>query len=256
MFIINDIVINANILTIITSKIRIIFNRIFKVSNLACDAFLLAFLGGTPTSSYTLKEMLLLNKIDINSANKLISYTFFLNPLFLYNILQLSFSKINTIKLILISYISNIILGFIIKNDNNESKTIINNNSNSNNKSLLELLPNSITNSFNNMLMILGVITFYMIITNLICTVFNIENLASVLLKGLIEVTQGLDILSIIRINRKIKEIIAIIIISFGGLSIHTQVYTIINNSNILYKNFLKGRLIQTIIGIIIVLFC
>ena len=55
------------------------------------------------------------------------------------------------------------------------------------------------------------------------------------------------------RINSKIKEIIAIAIISFGGLSIHTQIKAILEDTKIIYNFFLKGRIIHVIIGIILV---
>ena len=62
--------------------------------------------------------------------------------------------------------------------------------------------------------------------------------------------TQGLN--SLINLNIPFKEIIAIIFISFGGLSIHTQVKCILDESSLEYKYFFKGRIYQTIIAVLL----
>ena len=59
---------------------------------------------------------------------------------------------------------------------------------------------------------------------------------------------------AMVLINQKLKEILAIIFISFGGLSIHLQIKGIISDSNISYLKFLKYRLYQTIISVFVVL--
>ena len=65
--------------------------------------------------------------------------------------------------------------------------------------------------------------------------------------------TQGLNML----INNSInfKEIIAIVFISFGGLSIHTQVKCILDETDLDYKYYFWGRIYQTIIATILTIF-
>ena len=60
--------------------------------------------------------------------------------------------------------------------------------------------------------------------------------------------TQGLN--TLINYNSYFKELLAILFISFGGLSIHTQVKCILDEENISYKYFLKGRIMQTLIAL------
>ena len=189
------------------------------------------------------------NNISINDANKLISYTFFSNPLFLYNILSLSFNKFITFKIIAIHYLSNILIGLLYKNKYNTEVNIIN-KENNNPKNIFLLLPKSIKKSLDTLLMILGTIIFYMIITNIINECINLNYLTEIIIKGFLEITQSLNILPNLEINSIIKEIIAISIISFGGLSIHTQVLSIIDNTSISYKNFLMGRILHVLISL------
>ena len=90
--------------------------------------------------------------------------------------------------------------------------------------------------------MVLGCITFYLVI----CDVLNLN----IVLRGILEMTQGLN--SLINANVFNKEILAILFISFGGFSIHKQVKCILDETNLEYKYFFKGRVMQTIIAIIL----
>jgi len=196
------------------------------------------------------------SSISINDANKLISFTYFSNPLFLYNILSNTFNKKITIKIILIHYITNIFIGLLFrKKDNNNNNKTIKNKSNINEINIIKLLPSSINKSINTLFMILGTIVFYMIITNLILNIFNINNLFNIFLRGIFEITQSLNLLNNLNYPSITKELMALSIISFGGLSIHTQVLSIINDTDISYKNFLIGRILHFLLGTITYIF-
>ena len=62
--------------------------------------------------------------------------------------------------------------------------------------------------------------------------------------------TQGLN--NVIQLNSNIKLITTIIFITFGGLSIHTQVKCILDEYGLDYKYFFKGRILQLVIAIIL----
>jgi len=247
MFILNDIIINSRILDYLMSLISPLFNKIFSTSLHSSQAFILSLFSGTPSSAFIIKEMLNNREIDIDSANKLIAFTYFSNPLFLYNILSLSFNSYITLKIIIIHYISNIFIGLFFRKNNR--KTIITERKNHSKINMFIILPKSIKKSLDTLFMILGTITFYMIITNLLINIFNFNTLFEILIKGFIEITQSLNILNTINSSSILKEIIALSIISFGGLSIHTQVLALINDTNISYKNFLIGRILHVLIS-------
>ena len=69
------------------------------------------------------------------------------------------------------------------------------------------------------------------------------------LIKGILEITMGLKDLSLLNLSPIYKTIISSMLISFGGLSIHMQVISLIINTPIKYKYFLQGRLYQTILS-------
>lgn len=255
MFVLNDIIIETDALRFLNIYLSPFFNKLFNTSGNSFQVFLLSLISGTPTSAFIIKEMLNNSSITIRDANKLISFTYFSNPLFLYNILSLSFNKSITIKLIIIHYITNILIGLIYRKHSDNIKTNMTLNDKAN-KNIFMILPSSITKSINTLLMILGTITFYMILTNLLLSLFNFNYLSSTIFKGILEITQSLNDLPFLDISLIKKEIIAIANISFGGLSIHTQIISLINDTEIKYQNFLMGRLLHVILSTTITYFC
>ena len=134
----------------------------------------------------------------------------------------------------IIHYLSNIII-WIIYHKKLESTSQLENNNNIN-------LTESIKKAMSTTTMVLGTICFYLVISNIL-------NL-NIYLRGILEMTQGLNML--ITTNLAFKELIAIMFISFGGLSIHTQVKCILDEANLEYKYFFKGRIYQTIIALLL----
>ena len=238
MIIINDILINYNFPTIMSKIFYNFFNKFFKLSYNGTYFFLMSLFIGTPANAILLKDLIDKNMINENEANKLIYVCYFSNPLFLYNMLFLIFNnQIIVIKLILIHYISNIIVLFIIRN-----KYIPSNKCKINIKSvsLNILLPKSCQKAISNMITVLGIISFYMLITSYLPN--------NSLLVGIFEITTGLN--SLISNQYVSKEIISIMIITFGGLSIFTQIKSILEDTSLSFINYFKGRIIQCFIAL------
>lgn len=221
------------------------FNKIFKSDKLYI--FINSILSGSPINAILIKNYLDNNCINEDNASKLLCFTSFNNPLFLYNYLMLILNNINNvIKIMGVIYFTNIVIFLYCKN-----KIKINTLVKYQNYNLKKELFNIISESTFNMIKIMGIIIFFKIILDLVMTKNNV--LIS-LLKGLIEVTSGLNTLIIVNTKDIIKEIISYIIISFMGFSIHMQISTILENYNINYKYFYLSRLFLIILGIIIIL--
>ena len=203
--------------------------------------FIMSILSGSPSSAYIISKLVNNNDISKDYGNVCLIFTFFANPLFLYTILKLIFNNNpTTIKLLIIIYLSNLLLYLFYK------KELPNNKLKGKSKNINLAL--SIKTSINTNLMVLGSIVFYLVISNIIINTFNISYPYSIFVKGFLEMTQGLN--SLIDCNIKLKEIITVGFITFGGLSIHTQVKCILDEYNLSYKFFLKGRILQMIIAI------
>ncbi len=247
MFILNDLIISTNVLQDFNKLINPLFNKLFKTNGNAFACFILSLFSGSPTNAYIINETLKKGEITRKTANNLMRYTYFSNPLFLYNILSGTFNKYITFKIIIIHYLANIIIGLFLTKGEDKCNLLINNKEKKN--SFILSLPKSITKSINTLSVIFGCITFYMIITNIIISIIPLNNTLKVIFKGLLEITQGLNILNTISNKSIIKEIIAIFLISFGGLSIHTQVLSLTTDNKELYQNYFIGRVFQALIS-------
>ena len=69
------------------------------------------------------------------------------------------------------------------------------------------------------------------------------------LVKGILEITIGIEALSSLNISLTYKAVIASCFLAFGGLSVHIQVMSQLVDTKISYKFFFIGRLYQTILS-------
>lgn len=229
MIIIQDLLINLN------------FANFFKRTS--TYIFFMSIISGSPSNAYIISKLVKEEKITKEYGNTCLIFTFFTNPLFLYSILNIIFNSLYmTIKIMIIIYISNFMIYFYYKKD----LPVANMYGKSSNINL----PSSIKSSINTNLMVLGSIVFYFIISNILINTFNIGYPCNIFLRGLLEMTQGLN--DVIYLNSDIKVITTIIFITFGGFSIHTQVKCILDEYGLDYKYFFKGRILQLIIAIIL----
>lgn len=237
MMILNNLLIKCNL--------PYYFNKIFKNNDLYI--FFSSILSGSPINAVILKNYLENDYITVKKASKILAYTSFNNPLFLYNYLHLILNNnYNVIKVMGILYISNFIL-YIYFNKKNNSQSFIKYKE----YNLKKELFNSIYESIQNLIKIMGIIIFFKIILDLLMTK---DSICYSLLKGLVEVTTGLNDLINFNISIKIKEIISYIIISFMGLSIQMQMSIILEKYNIDYKYFYISRVFIIALGIILII--
>ena len=240
IIIISDILVNCNFMSIVSPIFYKLFNTFFNLSYNGTYFFVMSLFIGTPANAILLKELLDKNYIDINEANKLIYICYFSNPLFLYNTLSLIFDKYIVIRIIIIHYISNFIILFIIRNKYNYTENKTNLNIHKNN-----FIISSIKKATNTMITILGILCFYTLIINYL----KLNNLFT----GILEITTGL--FSLINYNSNYKLLICIIIVNFGGLSIFSQIKSILEDTNINFINYFKGRMLQIIISLLLCIF-
>ena len=119
----------------------------------------------------------------------------------------------------------------------------------SNKSSFGTIFTNSLVNSINTLLLILGVITTCLVFTSIINHHLNLNTTVQSILNGFIEMTQGLKYISLENISLKSKCIISTIILSFGGISVHIQIMGILSDTDIKYFPFLICRIIHAIIS-------
>lgn len=259
MFLISTILIDIGIPTYLGNIFENITKKLFKTKKEGSFIFFISLISGFPSNAKIINDLLNKNILNINDANKILLFTFFSNPLFIINTVGNLF--LNNKKMgiyILISHIlGNIILGILYRNYNknitknnkvsfkNNTKILINN---INNVNTYNIILKGIKESLTTLTMIFGIITFFLIIINIIN--ININNpIIRAIISSILELTTGLKYISILKIPLNIKALLSVFFISFGGLSVHTQIINIFNTKKIKYKTFLLARIIHAFIS-------
>ncbi len=251
MFILNDLLINLGFPYYFYCTFNKLFKRVFKTSGLCAYVFIMSLISGTPSNAYILKNLVAEKKLSPKEASHYLAFTYFSNPLFLLLMLSPIFSSFITFKIIIIHYLSNIIIGILLrKNSPSITNLALEKN---NHKNISTTLIKSINRSITTLLMVLGTIVFYMLLSYILTNLFNTNFTIKLTLSSFLEITNGLKALANFQAITKIKEIIAIATISFGGLSINTQIKSILEDTEIDYQYFLKGRIMQVIISVILI---
>jgi hypothetical protein len=93
----------------------------------------------------------------------------------------------------------------------------------------------------------------FLVITQVIDNNLNISNYLQTILNGSVEMTQGLKYISLLYIPLKLKSTLSTMIISFGGLSVHVQMISILSDTKIKYLPFLIARILHAVISSLLV---
>ena len=259
-FIIGNILISLKLPNIIGELLKHITYKLFKINKNGAFIIILSMLSGFPSSAKYIKEMHINGDLNEEEATKLLTFTHFSNPLFILGTVSLFINDSKLCIPILIShYIGNLFVGLLFRNyyiSKNNKKIDLKNSIKSikNNKSLGEIISNSIISGINTLLLILGTISVFLILTSLINNIFNLSGISKVFVSGLFEMTQGLKSLENINLSVNIKGLIAVMILSFGGLSVHMQIITIISDTKIKYFPYFIARILHTTISGVIFL--
>lgn len=245
----SSILINYNFINEISELLKKIMTKIFKVNKSCSFVFIMSIIGGTPGNAkylYDLYENKMINDID---CQKCLNFCNFTNPIFIIGSVGYNFLGNKKIGLIILisHYISGIIIGILrskTKSNFIEKEKVLKDN----NKSFMKILTNSIYSTINTLLLILGIITTCLIITCSLNKILNINDNFK-FIYGLIEITQGLKHLSLSNFNLITKAIISSFLVSFSGLCIHMQVFSILDNKKIRYYPYLISRMLHGILS-------
>ena len=248
-FLVSDLLISYNFPNTLNKYLKEVTKKIFHVEGASSFVIIMSMLSGFPSGAKYIKTLLDKNLINIDEANYLIIFTHFANPLFVLTVTKGLFKNTQLSYIILICmYLSNLILGFIIRPKQVKS-----------NKKSLETLkiPNfstnltsSIISSLKLLAIILGNTCFFYIVTGLIMKLFHHNQLITILINGFFDITRGITSLTNLSGFITLKAILILTFLAFGGININMQVASIISNSNIKYSNFLIGRICQCAISI------
>lgn len=240
-FMLSTILIDQGLIELINNKLKL-NGSIFYVT-------IMSILSGIPSGSKYTKDLLDKGLISNKTANYLLSFTHFPNPMFVLNTVTILLNKTLALKILICLILSNLIIALIFKPPKKEVITI----NDSTSKDFSESLSKAIIDSLKVILIIYGTSVFFYLITVIINKYLTLNVLSHVLLNGIFDLTKGVFSISLLS-NKLLKSLLIIIFFSFGSLSIHIQIKSIITNTSLKYKYFILGRLLQILFATILFL--
>lgn len=240
-FMLSTILIDQGLIELINNKLKL-NGSIFYVT-------IMSILSGIPSGSKYTKDLLNKGLISNKTANYLLSFTHFPNPMFVLNTVTILLNKTLALKILICLILSNLIIALIFKPQKKEVITI----NDSPSKDFSESLSKAIIDSLKVILIIYGTSVFFYLITVIINKYLTLNVLSHVLLNGIFDLTKGLFSISLLS-NKLLKSLLIIIFFSFGSLSVHIQIKSIITNTSLKYKYFILGRLLQILFATILFL--
>ena len=252
-FVISDILINY-VPKIIKRSCKLLFN----ITDNMLTILLLSIVSGFPSNAKNTRLLYDKGLITLNEANHVLIFSHFSNPLFILTTVAVFFLGNKNIGIVLLvsHYLSNFLLAIMFRNYfNHEDNVVIDNDEME--SDFGNILIGSIRKSTDTILLICGIVTIFMLLSSIISNNFNFNIYNSMLVKGILEITIGIEALGLLNLPLIYEAVIASCFLAFGGFSVHMQVMSQITDTDIKYRYFFIGRLYQTILsGIITYLIC
>lgn len=228
-----------------------ILSKLFNIDKNACIIFILSILTGCPSNAIYIKDMLDNKLIDIETSNRILLFSYFQSIPFIIGTIGIKLYNSLKIGLILwiFIFINNLLIGIYQKNI---KQTIIQYKKTIKKDKLISIIKKSIIKGITISFDILGNLIIFTIIINLIKKLIPLNSIFLSFISGILEITNGINQVSLLNINIKYKLLLTLFFLSFSGLSIIFQTTSILNHYKINIKRILIIRLIFSIITCIL----
>lgn len=258
-----------------------IMKRVFNICGKGSFPFILGSLSGCPVGAKITADLRDTKQISLFDANRIMSICNNPAPLFMIGTVAVGMFKKPSlaIYIVVITYISAFITGLVFKfygpkqKDGSKNKNLLKKayrsqiNSRLNNyKTLGAILGDSIVNAMETVMKIGGFVIFFSVISTILnithiipaleyilTPVFSVLNIDKSLYKGIllgiIEITNGIDTISLSSAPLKQQLIATLCLLSWNGLSIHVQVISMVGHTDIKVSLYIIAKLIQTVLA-------
>ena len=272
-----------------TGKLLDKFMRpLFNVPGVGGFAFVMGLISGYPVGAKVVSDFRQDGLVTKDEGERMLAFTNNSGPLFILSSVGISlFGDTTTGLLLLCTHVLacitvGIILGKFSKKSDEEYRRNLNrydrkkssnlSSSKSQNvtfKNLGEVLGNSINNSISTILMIGGFVVIFSVIISILNQTHALDflskffnpilaflgfdlNFAKPLLSGILELTNGVNLISSIHIKAISQNIVlCAFLLGFGGFSVLLQVFSIVAKTDLSMKKYLIGKFMQGILAAI-----
>lgn len=289
-FVISEMMLGFGIVHFLGTLLDPLMRPLFRIPGSGGFIVAMGLASGYPMSAKLTTKLRKDNLITRSQGERLVSFTTSSDPIFLIGAVSVGFfgnAKL-ALTLALAHYGSAMLLGIILrftapKQETLASQTEVTNKISfkqafsSMHKARLQdgrsiglLLQQAVTSSLQLMTVVGGLVLFFSVILE-IFTVSGIMNylahglewilalfhlppqLGESLIGGLFEVTLGAKSAATAQVSPMLQAAIAAFILSWGGLSVHAQVASILNESDLRYTPFLLARLLHAFLAALMV---
>lgn len=267
-FVLSELLTQYGFIELVGEFMRPIMQKVFRIKGECAFIFIMSIISGFPSNAKYTRELYQNGIITEKEASKVLTFTHFSNPLFIMGTVAVTFLNNKEVGLFILfcHYFSNIIIGLIFRNyapSPKDSRKVsyrtailkMHEKRIRNTSSFGKIITNSLQNTIQTLLLILGVVSMFLVITTIIDQNININHYHQSILNGFVEMTQGLKYVSLLNIPLKFKSTITAMILSFGGLSVHMQMIGILSDTKIKYLPFFTARLLHASIASLLVYF-
>ena len=252
-FVLSFLFINMGYPLILNKYFKNITRKIFHLSENTTFILLMSIISGFPSGAKYIVKDYSNNYITKEEGNQLLLFTHFANPLFVLGTCGILLnSKRLAYKILICQLLANIILGILVRPKNitiSKKKEVV-----FSTPSLISILPDAINEAMEVLIFMLGSITIFQFFTNCFLLFTNESVFFKTIFTGIMDLTSGINLVPTLSISIDLKALLMLIFITFGSLSVHLQVINAIKNTNLSYTNFFIGRILETIISIILFL--
>lgn len=257
-FIISNLLINYGFVEFLGEILRPLMYKLFKIKGEGGFVLALSMISGFPSNAKYTRELLENGSINEQEASKLLTFTHFSNPLFIMGTIALTFLNNKEVGLLILAvhYGTNLIIGLLFRNyypsEKNTDKVSLRRALSKmhqkrmhNPNNFGQILTGAIQSTISKLLLILGVVALFLVLATIIGNTVHLDAYNSSILSGILEITGGLKKVAEIAIPLKNKAILSAFFISFGGISVHMQMVSIISDTKIKYFPFLVARILH-----------
>lgn len=227
-------------------------NNICTLITLVCG-----FCFGFPIGAKLTADFYKQKYISKSQAQILLSHTNQLSPVFVGSyVLADSLGQKKLLPLTYIILYGPYLIGGLIRlylvstSENNVKKTT------SRFKLNMQIIDAGILNGFESLIKLCGYIILFSIIVHIVNHSVLYGSPILIFLTGILEVTNGINILALSTLSLQLKYIIAIALLSFGGLCCIIQTKSIIQSTDLSLKKYIIDKITYSIVSVIIILIC
>lgn len=230
-----------------------VFRKLFKLDAGLSGIFLLSAIGGFPIGALLIKSKLEEHEISAETANFMLRFCIFPSPAFLIGAVSQRLWSTPSVGVIiycsqLISALLIVVIGRFFHGPYSCQKQ----NDSGNSENLSSVFVTSIKHSISSMSLICGFVILFCGGFSLL-DLLNLPTHLSLLIKGLLEVTSGCQLISGLSFLQSTLFVAAIT--SFGGACVHLQIIAILRGFKIKLACFFLWRIIFTAMSVTLTYF-